>query len=78
MDVSRQKVDEKAMHGPPGIEPVWVQCEGFRCLAVRDHHGQWRTLSDNTPLSGEVKPINDQMTWTAADEYHWSSFCPND
>jgi hypothetical protein len=46
-------------------EPVWVQCEGFRCLAVRDRHGTWKIFYDGVPLSGVIKIVSkDQMSET--------------
>ena len=67
----------KTVHDPPDGEPVWVRCEGFRCLAVRDR-GQWRMLYNNKPLAGEVNVIDDQMTWRTDDSHHWSIFCQDD
>jgi hypothetical protein len=68
MDPPHHKVDEKTVHLPPYGEPVWVRCEGFRCLAVRDHHGQWRTFFNNEPLTGEIQVIDDKKKWKKAGE----------
>ena len=62
MNTHQLAMGENIVHEPPCGEPVWVRCEGFRCLAVWDR-GQWRTLYNNEPLAGEVKVIDDQMTW---------------
>ncbi len=39
-------------------EPVWVQCEGFRCLAYLNHRGEWRVFSNNAKLPDTVKVLN--------------------
>lgn len=63
MDSRHQKEDEKTMREPPCGEPIWVWCGSFRCLAVRNSRGQWRTFIDNKPLEGEVSVIDDQTMW---------------
>jgi hypothetical protein len=40
-------------------EPVWVQCEGFRCLAYLNERGEWRTYPNGAKLSGMVKVIDE-------------------
>lgn len=42
---------------PATGEPVWVQCEGFRCLAVMTPKGKWKTFYDGKQLFGVVKVI---------------------
>ena len=39
-------------------EPVWVQCDGFRCLACLNHRGEWRAYSNNAKLPGTVKVLS--------------------
>jgi hypothetical protein len=39
-------------------EPVWVQCEGFRCLAYLDDRGDWRALFDNTKLTDVIRVLS--------------------
>jgi len=39
-------------------EPVWVQCEGFRCLAFLDKQGQWRAFYDRSALPRVLKVLN--------------------
>lgn len=39
-------------------EPVWVQCDGFRCLAYLDHRGEWRTFCTNAILTDVVKVLS--------------------
>ena len=68
MDPPHHKVDEKTVHQPPYGEPVWVRCEGFRCLAVRDQHGRWRTFYDGKLLTGEIKVIENQTMRRGAGE----------
>jgi len=78
MNTPHQAMGENTVQEPPCGEPVWVRCEGFRCLAVRDDHGQWRMLGNNKPLAGEVNVIDDQMTWRSDDSYRWRIFCQDD
>jgi hypothetical protein len=35
----------------PIQEPVWVQCNGYRCLAVLDEKGCWRSYHNMKPLT---------------------------
>ena len=37
--------------------PVYVQCEGFRCLAYRDKSGNWINYYSGEPLQGTVTPV---------------------
>ena len=39
-------------------EPVWVQCEGFRCLAYLNHRGEWRAYSNNAKLPDTVEVLS--------------------
>lgn len=39
-------------------EPVWVQCEGFRCLAYLNERGEWRAFSNNAKLTDVVKVLD--------------------
>jgi hypothetical protein len=36
---------------------VQVQCEGFRCLAYRDHEGRWIDFHTGKPLVGTVTVV---------------------
>jgi hypothetical protein len=38
-------------------EVVLVQCDGFRCLAFRDHDGTWRDYYRKEELRGPVQLI---------------------
>ena len=78
MNTPHHTMGENTVHEPPCGEPFWVQCEGFRCLAVRDHHNQWRMLYNNKPIAGEVNVLDDQMTWRTDDSHHWSIFRTDD
>jgi hypothetical protein len=61
MDSPDKKSDEKISGSQTHGEPVWVQCEGFRCLAVRDKNGAWKTFYDGVPLSGAIEiALNNQ------------------
>jgi len=43
---------------------VWVQCNGFRCLAYRENDGNWRTAYGNKKLTDVVRviPFNEAAT----------------
>lgn len=41
--------------------PVWVQCEGFRCLAYRDRRGDWRTFARDEKLPRVVRVLNESL-----------------
>ena len=60
MNTSGGKTGEEAVQEqlPPIGEPVWVQCDGFRCLAYLDTKGAWRTFYDDSKLSGILKVLN--------------------
>ena len=36
-------------------EPCWVQCTGYRCLAVRDKNGKWRSYATGKELTDFIK-----------------------
>ena len=45
---------------PVGV-PVWVQCDGYRCLAFLNQRGEWRAYSDCGKLSGVVKVLSEPV-----------------
>ena len=51
----RKHTDERRLPEPG--EPVWVQCQGYRTLAVRDEKGKWRTVGKGEELTGPVKVL---------------------
>jgi hypothetical protein len=40
-------------------EPVWVQCDGGRCLATLGADGKWKTFYNGKPLHGVIKWLAD-------------------
>ncbi len=40
-------------------EPQWVQCVGYRCLAVLGADGKWRSLANGKELTDVVKVYTD-------------------
>lgn len=44
----------------PETEPVWVQCEGYRCLAYLDREGFWRVFSNGKRLPDSVRVLDDE------------------
>lgn len=59
MNTSKKRGESVQEHKVPVGVPVWVQCEGYRCLAALDHKGQWRTYADGSKLSGVVKVLGE-------------------
>ena len=55
--IASQKADKQLVKNAP----VWVQCEGYRCLAVLDHKGRWKAYATHKELSGVVKVIPAQQ-----------------
>jgi hypothetical protein len=53
-ELDAMKFEEKTTRSG---EPVWVKCEGFRCLAFLDAQGQWRAFYDRSLLTGVVEVI---------------------
>lgn len=55
-------IRKKDGHGPSPSqavksEPVWVQCNGYRCLAVKDEVGNWRKYHNRSPLPDVVRVL---------------------
>ena len=42
----------------PGNHSVWVQCEGFRCLAYLDGDGKWRNWINGEKLPNVIKILD--------------------
>jgi hypothetical protein len=63
MNTSAGKTDENCVQGQAKFasEPVWVQCEGFRCLAYMNQKGEWRAYSSGVKLSDVVKVLTDPL-----------------
>jgi hypothetical protein len=60
MNTSMGKLGEKSVQSQAGPvnEPVWVQCNGFRCLAYLNQKGEWRAYSSGAKLSNVVKVLD--------------------
>ena len=43
------------------LEFFLVQGMGFRCVAYRDRHGQWRDALNNQELLGEISVVGDDV-----------------
>jgi hypothetical protein len=39
--------------------PVWVQCEGYRCMAVLNYKGEWRSYPSHKPLDGVLRVLGE-------------------
>lgn len=42
-------------------EPVWVQCDGYRCLAYQNQQGEWLAFHNGTKLAKVVKVLHDAI-----------------
>jgi len=42
---------------PPAGLNVWVQCEGFRCLAYRTKDGKWLTAFGNKEVKEVIRVL---------------------
>ena len=51
--------DESGEYPPPRNKPIWVQCEGFRCLAIMEDNGKWKTVFGSRELTGTITVIAD-------------------
>ena len=40
-----------------GLDVVWVQCEGYRCMAYLDAKGQWVSFPTRKVLDDVVRVI---------------------
>jgi hypothetical protein len=38
-------------------EPRWVQCKGYRCLAILGPNGKWRCFSTGDELKDSVESV---------------------
>jgi hypothetical protein len=53
------KSPEKVIpQGQPLIEPSWVQCRGYRCLAVLNKDGKWITYSNGKEITDFIRVIS--------------------
>lgn len=59
MNTSKKRGESVQEQRVPVGVPVWVQCDGYRCLASLDQKGQWRTYSDGSKLPGIVKVLGE-------------------
>jgi hypothetical protein len=60
MITSNEKLDGAAVERKSCTgEPVWVQCEGFRCLAVLDKQGQWHSFCNRSELLHVLKVLEE-------------------
>jgi hypothetical protein len=57
VDSSHYKFEGGKKSHPTG-KPVWVQCDGYRCLAVQDKHGDWWAFYNRAKINRVVKVLN--------------------
>jgi hypothetical protein len=61
MTKSQHLLDKKSVRWSAEEKPVWVQCEGFRCLAVHDRQGRWRMFFNDELLTGVISVIDTEI-----------------
>jgi hypothetical protein len=55
------KESEDLNDEPPSVKNpeinkrYWVQCDGYRCLAIMDNAGKWETFSTGKEVTGVIK-----------------------
>ena len=49
--------DETESGLPPVGLNVWVQCEGYRCLAYRTKDGKWLTAIGNKEVTDVIRVV---------------------
>ncbi len=52
-----EEQDETESEFPPVGLNVWVQCEGFRCLAYRTKDGKWLTAFGNKEVKDVIRVL---------------------
>jgi hypothetical protein len=52
-----QDGEEEPTLPPVGLN-VWVQCEGFRCLAYRTKDGKWLTAIGNKEVKAVIRVLS--------------------
>ncbi len=58
--MTAKKIEEKQETEsdlPPVGLYVWVQCEGFRCLAYRTQDGKWLTAFGNKEVKDVIRVL---------------------
>ena len=60
LNMSAKKVEENE-NIEPELPPVglnvWVQCEGYRCLAYRTKEGKWMTAIGNKEVKDVIRVV---------------------
>ncbi|HEV2693926.1 MAG TPA: hypothetical protein VG347_13615 [Verrucomicrobiae bacterium] len=57
---AREENFQGGQHGPYAVNvPVWVQCNGYRCMAVLNYKGEWRTYPNHEPLTDIVQILGE-------------------
>ena len=61
MDQSAYRADKQGVQGSQHAinVPVWVQCNGYRCMAVLNYKGEWRTYPNYEPLSDIIQVLGE-------------------
>ena len=62
MNAVDHAVDRKTDADTPVPQPgalYWVQCKGYRCMAVLDANGKWKSFITGEELSGVFNVYSD-------------------
>jgi hypothetical protein len=55
--------NQQALRRPSPVNvPVWVQCKGYRCMAIQNYKGEWRTYPNHEPLTDIVHVLGEYPT----------------
>jgi len=53
-----ERKDEKESDLPPIGLNVWIQCEGFRCLAYRTKDEKWKTAFGDEEVKNVIRVLS--------------------
>lgn len=64
MNTSNEKLNKERVQGQRIAvgEPMWVQCEGYRCLAYQNEQGEWRSFHNGAKLNKVVRVLHDAIS----------------
>jgi hypothetical protein len=61
MNTCMENLGQDFVQKQPAVtgEPVWVQCDGFRCMAYLNERGEWRAYSNGAKLSDVLQVLSE-------------------
>jgi hypothetical protein len=59
-DLVNKKIEDldggtASVKNPQINQQYWVQCDGYRCLAIMDDAGKWESVSTRKEVTGVIK-----------------------